>query len=244
MADEARVGEHRGRIEHVVVLMLENRSFDHLLGYLDHDGAGYPRLDALKPSCPVDPAKPDGRRVATSPSAKAVLGNDPDHSHQAAVLQMFGREGTPHDETPTMSGFVESYRRQIEEGTARPLAWWEKVGGTVLFWGKRVWNWLRRRPQPILARPDEIMKCFPDAEIPVLGTLAKQFAVLTDWHASVPGETWPNRQFAHAATSNGTANIEYRFYDDVTIFERLSDAGRSWAVYQDGVAHVWVYPRL
>jgi len=245
VAGEARVREYRDRIEHVVVLMLENRSFDHLLGYLDHHGAGYPRLDTLKPSCPVDPARPGGRRVATSANAHAVLGNDPDHSHQAAVLQMFGPAGIPGgDGTPPMSGFVESYRHQIEDGTARPLAWWEKLGSKALFWGKRLWNWLRRRPDPILAEPDEIMKCFPDAEIPVLGTLAKQFAVLTDWHASVPGETWPNRQFAHAATSHGTANIEYGFYDDVTVFERLADAGRDWAVYLDGVAQVWVYPRL
>jgi phospholipase C len=244
VADEAQPGRDRHRIEHVVVLMLENRSFDHLLGYLEHDNPAYPRLDELKPSCPVDPARPDGRRVATTADAGAVLGNDPDHSHQAAMLQMFGREGTPGVGTPTMSGFIASYRRQIERGTARPLAWWEKLGSAVQFWWKRLWNWLLRRPEPILAKPDEIMKCFPDAEIPVLGTLAKQFAVLTDWHAAVPGETWPNRQFAHAATSHGTANIELGFYDDVTVFERLSDAGRDWAVYQDGVAQVWVYPRL
>jgi phospholipase C len=244
VADEARVGEYRDRIEHVVVLMLENRSFDHLLGFLDHPDPAYPRLDELNRSCPVDPARPDGRRVATTASARAVLGNDPDHSHQAAMLQMFGREGTPGVGTPTMSGFIESYRRQIEEGPARPLTWWERLGSKVLFWVRRWWNRLRRRPQPILAKPDEIMKCFPDREIPVLGSLAKRFAVLTDWHASVPGETWPNRQFAHAATSHGTANIEYDFYDDVTVFERLSEAGRDWAVYQDGVAQVWVYPRL
>ena len=34
----------RQRIEHVVVVMLENRSFDHVLGYLDHPNAQYERL--------------------------------------------------------------------------------------------------------------------------------------------------------------------------------------------------------
>jgi len=69
--------------------------------------------------------------------------------------------------------------------------------------------------------------CFPPAEIPVLGFLAKQYGVLVDWHASVPGETWPNRQYAHAATSHGTTNIEVGFYPDDTVFELLTAAGRS-----------------
>jgi phospholipase C len=243
MPDDARPQVNRHQVEHVVVLMLENRSFDHLLGYLDHENPGYPRLDRLKPTCPVDPANPGGRRVATTDKASAVLGNDPDHSHQAVMWQMLGREGTPAGEA-TMSGFIASYARQIAKGTVRPLTWWEKLGRAAQAWWNRVVSWALRRPGPILAKPDEIMKCFADGEIPVLGTLAKEFAVLTDWHASVPGETWPNRQFAHAATSAGTANIEYDFYDDRTIFELLADAGREWAVYQDGVAQVWVYPRL
>jgi phospholipase C len=37
MTDGAAPGLDRGRIKHIVVLMMENRSFDHLLGYLRHD---------------------------------------------------------------------------------------------------------------------------------------------------------------------------------------------------------------
>jgi phospholipase C len=90
------------------------------------------------------------------------------------------------------------------------------------------------------------MECFPEREIPVLAALVRQFAVMVNWHASVPGETWPNRQFAHAATSHGTANIEPNFYSDKTIFELLeqADPARSWGVYHDGVAQVWAYDRL
>jgi phospholipase C len=232
------------RIKHVVVLIMENRSFDHLLGYLEHPDPAYPNLDRIKPSCPVDPAHSDGRRVSTVASASPVLGTDPDHSHQAAMLQMFGREGTPPVGAATMSGFIASYRRQIASGTLRPLAWWEKLSNALLTAVKRLWNWLLRRRGPILAKPDEIMRCFPESEVPVLAFLAKQFAVLVNWHASVPGETWPNRQFAHAATSHGTANIKIGFYDDDTVFQRLSEAGQSWGIYHDGVAHVWVYPKL
>jgi phospholipase C len=233
------------RIEHIIVLMMENRSFDHLLGYLDHaDKQKYPSLDRIKPSCPADPARPDGRRVSAAPTASSVLGTDPDHSHQAVMLQMFGREGTPGVGEPTMSGFIESYRRRIEDGALRPLTWWERLAEAALTAFKAFWNWVRRRPGPILAEKDEIMRCFPESRVPVLSFLAKQYAVLVNWHASVPGETWPNRQFAHAATSHGTANIKIDFYTDDTIFERLDEAGRSWGIYHDGVAQVWVYPKL
>jgi phospholipase C len=232
------------RIEHVIVLMMENRSFDHLLGYLDHPNPQFPNLDRIKPSCPVDPDQPEGRRVNTAPAASYVLGTDPDHSYQAVMLQMFGREGTPGVGKPGMTGFIKSYARQIAHGTLRPLAWWERIGAALIALFKRVWSWLTRSPGPILATADEVMKCFPESEVPVLAFLAKQYAVLVNWFASVPGETWPNRQYAHAGTSHGTANIKIGFYTDDTVFQRLSEAGQRWDIYHDGVAHVWVYPKL
>jgi phospholipase C len=40
--------ENLGKIEHVVVLMLENRSFDHMLGYLSLEG-GRADVNGLRP---------------------------------------------------------------------------------------------------------------------------------------------------------------------------------------------------
>ena len=108
MVDHAQPGLGRDRVKHIIVLMMENRSFDHLLGYLKHDDPAYPDLARLEPSCPVDPSRPEGRRVSTTATASSVLGNDPDHSHQAVMLQMFGRTGTPGVGAPTMTGFIES----------------------------------------------------------------------------------------------------------------------------------------
>lgn len=41
-----------------------------------------------------------------------------------------------------------------------------------------------------------------------------QFGVCSRWFASVPGETWPNRNFMDAATSDGKTNNETRFYTE------------------------------
>lgn len=244
MGEQVTSARPRDRIEHVIVLMMENRSFDHLCGYIQHDSPAYPRLDRLQESCPVDPERPKGLRVPTSSNASYVLGTDPDHSHQAVMLQIFGREGTPGVGPATMSGFVASYRKKIQTGTLRPQQWWQRFGGHVLTWLKGVWRRVSGRPGPIRAEDAEIMACFPEAEIPVLAALVKDFAVMVNWHASVPGETWPNRQFAHAATSHGTANIEADFYRDRTVFESLGAGDRSWEIYHDGVAQVWAYPEL
>jgi hypothetical protein len=225
----------RERIKHIVVLMMENRSFDHLVGFLDHDNPDYPRLDRLDVSCPRYPWLPFGPRVRPTPDALAVLGTDPDHSHEAVLDQLYTRSGKP-----TMTGFIDSFAYKIKHGTRRRMSWWQRAFArlTSLLTGL-----FRRRPL-IPAKAGEIMRCFPPGEIPVLGRLAKEYGSLIAWHSSVPGETWPNRQFAHAATAHGTADIEIGFYEDPTVFERLSAAGRTWSIYVDGVAQVMAYPKL
>jgi hypothetical protein len=90
-----------------------------------------------------------------------------------------------------------------------------------------------RRP-PHEGGAHHIMRCMrPMDRLPALATLASNFALCTRWHCSVPGATWPNRNFAHAGSSDGTVDIEIGFYTNPTIFSRLSDAGRSWAIYRD-----------
>jgi len=242
VADAALPGFKRERIEHIIVLLMENRSFDHLLGYLRHEDPKFPNLELIRPSCAINPDRPNGRRVPTADDATSVLGTDPDHSHLGVMLQLFGRG--PTNSTPTMDGFIASYASKIAGDTPRP--WWKKAMTEVTERVKSFWRWIRRRPGPTIARPDDIMKCFAESEIPVMAFLAKQFAVLINWYASVPGATWPNRQFAHAATSGNTVNNKPRFYYDDTVFQRLEEADpeRSWGIYSDGVAQVWAYQKL
>lgn len=47
------------------------------------------------------------------------------------------------------------------------------------------------------------MKCFAPEQLPVLAALAQEFAICDNWHASMPGPTWPNRMFVHAGSSGG-----------------------------------------
>jgi phospholipase C len=235
VTESAGARPRRERIEHVVVLMLENRSFDHLLGYLDHPDPRYPNLDELKPSCPVHPDQPNGPAVPTTPDADTTLGVDPDHSPEAVREQIFGSTEPDAGAPPTMGGFVRSYARQLDGDSPHEP-------NPVLAILTMAWRWLSALLGPSVVRPAgaDIMRCFSPTAAPVLTALAKHYAVLVNWYASVPGETWPNRNFAHAATSHGTTEIVLRFYDDPTIFDLLGDDG--WRVYHQGVPQVWAFP--
>jgi phospholipase C len=76
---------------------------------------------------------------------------------------------------------------------------------------------------------------------PVISTLARSFVVCDRWFSSVPGPTWPNRFFVHAATSNGyvesptdlqqLAGFLGKRFRMRTIFEHLMAAGHTCTVY-------------
>jgi phospholipase C len=60
-------------------------------------------------------------------------------------------------------------------------------------------------------------------------------------YSSLPGPTWPNRFFIHAATSAGltdspsTGQILEGFHFEATIYDRLDDADRTWCIYHGGL---------
>jgi phospholipase C len=222
----------RDRIEHVIVLMLENRSFDHLLGYLKHPDPSHRNLEDDPRSCPVNPANPDGPSVPATPDADATLGVDPGHSPPAIRMQLYGTEDPTASAPITMHGFVRSYANVINPpGPANLMR-------RTLRFIKTLWRRLFGMP----AAGADIMRCFTEETAPVLCELAKHYALLVNWFSSVPGETWPNRNFAHAGTSHGQNTIVLDFYTDTTIFDRLGPTG--WRIYHQGVPQVWVFPTL
>src|SRR5262249_42445821 len=75
--------------------------------------------------------------------------------------------------------------------------------------------------------------------------LAREYALCTRWFCSVPGETWPNRDFVTSARSFGkTGQWNGLRTTRDTIFHRLSNVGASWRIYHDAVAQTWLYTGL
>src|SRR6202008_3954670 len=97
-------------LQHIVVLMMENRSFDHMLGSLK---AVNPNIDGIVDADPFN--NPDTNGNPVKPQAKAAfqaqLQPDPDHHFPAVDLQIFGGD-TSANRQPNMQGFVKSYFNQ------------------------------------------------------------------------------------------------------------------------------------
>ncbi len=180
-------------IEHVIVLMLENRSYDHMLGYLPngHGLAG----DEFNL---VDPSDPTSERVRVSSTSGYITAVNPGHEYVDVEKQMFGLSGQEIEPAP-MNGFVASY---IEQAKGDVEA------------GKK------------------IMECFDPAKIPAITTLAQEFCVCDRWFSAVPGPTWLNRFFAHAATCDGMITDTTKHnYKMKTIYDALEKNGHSWNIY-------------
>jgi phospholipase C len=94
----------RDNLRHLVVLMMENRSFDHMLGSLR---AVDPRIDGLT----GQESNPDstGAAFKVQPLAQyqGQLDPDPNHDFDAVYEQVFNGGAAP-----TMQGFIANYYRQ------------------------------------------------------------------------------------------------------------------------------------
>jgi phospholipase C len=99
------------KLQQIVVLMMENRSFDHMLGSLK---AKFPKVNGLT----GNESNPDtaGTVVKVSPTAgfQGQLASDPDHHFPGVDLQIFG--GAQDDKrVPNMQGFVKDYFTQTND---------------------------------------------------------------------------------------------------------------------------------
>jgi phospholipase C len=204
-------------IEHVVVVMLENRSFDNLLGWLYEDDPPANFLPSSNQS-PFDglvPGKYSNAMAGGHPAVFATKGTtawpgvanancvptpDPNEPFDNATRQIYGTQ--PPVAGPTMGGFLADYAAA--------------AGVTAESSG-------------------QIMQSYdPNKQVSVIATLARQFAVSDRWFASVPSQTWPNRAFVHTGSSDGHLNNDnYELYDIDTIFETLQSAGKSWGIFHD-----------
>ncbi len=91
------------QLKHIVVLMMENRSFDHMLGYMMAQDARIDGVDGTQ-------TNPDstGALVPVQPLAQyqSQLQPDPGHHYPDVDLQLFG---DPRAAAPNMQGFVKAY---------------------------------------------------------------------------------------------------------------------------------------
>ncbi|KAG2227547.1 hypothetical protein INT45_002232 [Circinella minor] len=96
--------------------------------------------------------------------------------------------------------------------------------------GGFVKNYMRYREKD---RAAEVMQGLNQSTLPVLYKLVEEFALSDRWFSSVPGSTFPNRNFLHAATAGGVIDntIPKLGYPLKTTFEALDKINISYGIY-------------
>jgi phospholipase C len=237
-------------IQHVFVLMLENRSFDHMLGFSGINGgdasSGAPtRIDGLSPlglRSAVDSfqtnslggiVKKTGGNWPPPPSVsvRALLTSNAFNGHIYGVTQG-GDYTMPVDPAHE---FCRDVANGVPAGVLQQLCGPDGAypfGGTypAILNSGYVASYAASGGE---TSPGEVMKCYSPS----------QFAVCDNWHASLPGPTWPNRFFVHAGSSGGLDHSpstgDIALWDSVSgfsfpngaIFDRLNSSGLPWRLY-------------
>ena len=205
-----------GQIQHIVQLMLENRSLDQMLGFLYADNSnvspqGTP-FDGLagNETNPDDTGQPVAvfQISASGPHPYEMPGADPAEGFQNMNLQLFSADPAPVGAAPANQGFVVSFKGAIASDRAKG---YDDTSPDVT--------------------PNDIMGSYTPALLPILSGLAKGFAVCDAWYSSVPTETIPNRAFANAGTSQGHLSDNVKAFTCPSIFGRLTDKTLDWAIY-------------
>jgi phospholipase C len=223
-------------LDHVVVVMFENRSFDNLLGRLYHPSEarsfeGVIGKD-LKNPIPAWAQHGADRKFVSYGVAPNMNTPSPDPGEEYPHintdlfgiqnpknrLQPLARMVAPYNapdyprQQPTMDGFVADY---ISAFTAE------------------------MRRQPTYEEYSQIMTGYTPEQMPVISTLGRGFATFDHWFCEVPSQTFTNRSFFHAATASGYV-LNYPPADAFpvhntaeTLFERLEAKNLTWRVYCD-----------
>jgi phospholipase C len=194
-------------IDTFVIVMLENRSFDHACGYLSLPDAGPPMpVDGLRD----DPAwlaqyandDLDGTPVPIhrlEPREQNFI--DPPHEDNNIATQI--NTPTHNNASPILGGFVKSY------ADAKP------------------------RPDDRSA----VMGYYTKEAVPVFGFFARNYTICDRWFSSLPAGTQPNRLMAMAGTSKIFHNTgPLKFPDQPLAYDWLTDniGENAWCSYQYG----------
>jgi len=242
---------HRSHaLDHIVVVLFENRSLDNVLGHLygPEDGKTFDGVIGKGLTNPIPHWAEHGsdQKVVPYTVATDMDSPDPDSGEEYfhTNTQLYntldddnrGKIGDaatapwnmpPPGSSPTMDGFVTDYISTFTGEVGR---------------------------QPTYDEYAHIMTGYTPEQLPVLNGIARDFGVFDHWFCEVPSQTFMNRSFWTAATSSGiVVNSPVKKWftknDAETIFERMEAHGRTWKVYVmepmpvslTGVVH---YPRL
>jgi phospholipase C len=219
-------------LDHVVLVLFENRSLDNLLGHLygPEDGKTFEGVIGKDLSNPIPEWAEHGAERKAVPY---TVGTDMDAPNPDSGEEYF------HTNTQLFNILDEHNRFKLAEEVTAP--WNAPEPGAVPSMDGFVTDYIstftaEMGRQPTYDEYAQIMTGYTPEQVPVLNTIAKGFGVFDHWFCEVPSQTLMNRSFWTAATSSGfvinkPASNFVQHNSAETLFERLEAHGRTWKVY-------------
>jgi phospholipase C len=200
-----------GNIKHVVVLMFENRSFDHVFGAFPGANGVLAEDGGLKPECYN---LPDPTQSSGGSNQRVVpLEIEPDYDLTYNYNHDFGDGMMPELFGPGTTGWEAG-----QAINAPPVTHPQTNSGFFYTNGKS----------------RDAMSYYRHGSLKVLHTLASEFVLCDNWFCDVPADTLLNRYFMHTAQTAGVftdAQWGDIGIDVDTIFNQVTQQGSSWKMY-------------
>lgn len=194
-------------IKHIVFCMLENRSFDHMLGYLSLTGTlgveGFKRDDPEWLDGWTNMA--GGKPYPINPLGAADYIDDPPHGYDRIKQQIT----TAAKREKKMGGFVAAHIASREPGGSR------------------------KKKEPLRADPGRVMGYYTADAVPTFDFFARNYCVCDHWFSSLPLGTQANRLMAMAGETKVADNETGVPYHRL-VYEWLKAKDVKWRVYQSG----------
>jgi phospholipase C len=238
-------------ITNLVVVMMENRSFDNMLGFLYADDlAKLPAKWPVKVGLPFQ--LPAGKSFEGLWQFKG--GAAPCTGLQGCNTEPGGKVFVhPHDFSPDSTSATDWSHPNPNPGEGFENTAEQLASGTM--------NGFLANYEGEVAKPEHqgkdpastILGSYTPAQAGVLSGLAHEFAVFDHWFCAVPSQTYCNRSFFHASTSSGyvynaptkaesrlgiTEQSKWATNTAETVFDRLSTTKDpatglpvTWSVY-------------
>lgn len=196
-------------IETIVFCMLENRSFDHMLGYLSlKPRPGKPAVEGLS----ADPGwvksyrnMADGKPYDIKWLPPAQVVDDPPHALSSIQTQI---DTPPAGPGPTrMGGFAQTYA-DSRKGVPK---------------------------KPPLNDVGAVMGYYDAKAVPTFDFFAANYCICDHWFSALPLGTQPNRLMAMAGETSLVQNTSgFPIPDQRLVYDWLHDHKIRWCAYQSG----------
>ncbi|MBC7849742.1 MAG: hypothetical protein H7Y31_08400 [Chitinophagaceae bacterium] len=218
-------------IKHVVVLMMENRSFDHMLGYLSlpvaAGGAGRKDVKGLTGN-ETNPYNGVNYPVYPIPAGETQFGPDPSHGYEPIYHQINSEVDAAENPIPgkgKMNGFVKSFAADANAGIRAP----------------------------------KVMGYHTAVNVPVYDALVRDFAFSDHYFASHPGSTFCNRYYELTGRLNLASGLNpaipfgswelnnskpltpvftKNIFDYLTEYHAKVDSNVTWKYYEHGYSFI------